>query len=120
MLTQNSYRQSQAPEPAQHITAPVVFKNPIHVGRALSILSRLPLTFAQAKTIPLMNPRAMADTLPRVTGSPKKISPLTAMGSLFNAPTIEYVVEDVMRIHHAVANDMKIVARPEYSIAEIC
>ena len=59
------------------------------------------LTFANAYTIPLTKPTPMADTLGSVTGASKKISPLKAMGSLFKAPTMEYVVEDVTRTHHA-------------------
>ena len=55
----------------------------------------------------------IADTLPNVTGAEKKMSPLTAIGSLLRAPTIEYVVEDVTRIHQAEQYEMKIVARPE-------
>ena len=43
----------------------------------------------------------IADTLPKVTGALKKTRPLIAIGSLFKAPTIEYVVEDVTRMHHA-------------------
>jgi hypothetical protein len=43
----------------------------------------------------------MADTLPAVTGVLKNIRALIAVGSLFNAPTIEYVVDDVTRTHHA-------------------
>jgi hypothetical protein len=55
----------------------------------------------------------MADTLPKVTGAEKKIRPLIAIGSLFRAPTIEYVVEDVTRMHQAEQYEMKIAARPE-------
>ena len=58
-------------------------------------------SFAQAYMIPLMNPTAIADTLGSVTGSPKKRSPLNAIGNLFNAPAMEYVVDDVTRTHHA-------------------
>jgi hypothetical protein len=46
-------------------------------------------TLARAYTIPLIKPTKMADTLPNVTGASKKIRPLTAMGSLFKAPTME-------------------------------
>lgn len=70
-------------------------------------------TLARAKTRPLTKPRMMADTLPKVTGASKKIRPLTAMGSLLSAPTIEYVVEDVTRMHHAEQYEMKMAARPE-------
>jgi hypothetical protein len=55
----------------------------------------------------------MADTLPKVTGAEKKTRPLIAIGSLFRAPTIEYVVEDVTRMHQAEQYEMKIAARPE-------
>ena len=60
-----------------------------------------------------MNPRMMADTLPNVTGAAKKMRPATAIGSLFNAPTMAYVVDDVARTHQAVLYEMKIAARPE-------
>jgi hypothetical protein len=39
-----------------------------------------------------------------VAASPKKMIPDAATGSLLRAPTIEYVVLDVARIHHAVVN----------------
>lgn len=58
----------------------------------------------------------IADTLPNVTGALKKTKPLTAMGNLFRAPTMEYVVEDVTRMHQAEQYEMKIVASPEYTI----
>lgn len=41
------------------------------------------------------------------------------MGSLFRAPTIEYVVEDVVRTHQADAYDMKKAEAPEKIIAII-
>ena len=43
----------------------------------------------------------IAPTEKIVAGVPKKMRPERATGSLFNAPTIEYVVEDVTRTHHA-------------------
>jgi hypothetical protein len=49
----------------------------------------------------------MAETLGMVTGASKKIKPETAIGSLLRAPTIEYVVEDVTRTHHADVYEMK-------------
>jgi hypothetical protein len=55
----------------------------------------------------------MAETLPKVTGAEKKTRPLIAIGSLFRAPTIEYVVEEVTRIHQAEQYEIKIAARPE-------
>lgn len=55
----------------------------------------------------------IAETDPNVTGAAKKTKPLTAIGSLFNAPTIEYVVDEVTRIHQAEQYEMKMVARPE-------
>jgi hypothetical protein len=39
-----------------------------------------------------------------VAGFPKKMIPDAATGSLFRAPTIEYVVLDVARMHQAVVN----------------
>jgi hypothetical protein len=60
-----------------------------------------------------MKPMKMADTLPKVTGAEKKIKPLIAIGSLFKAPTIEYVVEEVTRIHQAEQYEINIAARPE-------
>jgi hypothetical protein len=59
------------------------------------------LTFAHAYTSPLTNPTKIALTLPNVTGASKKINPEMAIGSLFRAPTMEYVVEEVTRTHHA-------------------
>jgi hypothetical protein len=70
-------------------------------------------TLDQAKTRPLTKPTKIADTLPKVIGASKKISPLTARGSLFRAPTIEYVVEDVARMHQAEQYEMKMAAMPE-------
>ena len=46
-------------------------------------------TLARAYTIPLTKPTAIADTLGSVTGASKKTRPLTAMGSLLRAPTME-------------------------------
>lgn len=51
--------------------------------------------------MPLTKPTKMAETLPNVTGASKKTRPETAIGSLFKAPTIEYVVEEVTRTHQA-------------------
>jgi hypothetical protein len=48
-----------------------------------------------------MNPIMIAETLPNVTGAEKKMRPLMAMGSLLRDPTMEYVVEEVTRIHQA-------------------
>lgn len=61
------------------------------------------LTFAQAYTIPLKKPMMIAETLPKVTGAWKKIKPDTATGSLLSAPVMEYVVEEVTRMHQADA-----------------
>lgn len=71
------------------------------------------LTFAHAYTMPLTKPMNMAETLPKVTAASKNTRPLRAMGSLFKAPTIEYVVEEVTRMHHAEQYEMKIVPAPE-------
>ena len=51
--------------------------------------------------MPLRKPTAMAETLGMVIGASKKMRPLKAMGSLLRAPTIEYVVDEVTRTHHA-------------------
>jgi hypothetical protein len=61
----------------------------------------------------------MADTLPTVTASPKKIMPLAATGSLFKAPTMLYVVLLVARMHQAVVYEMKTAAAPEMTIAKM-
>jgi hypothetical protein len=61
----------------------------------------------------------MALTLPRVTGASKKMSPLRAMGSLFRAPTMEYVVDEVARTHQADVYEMKTEERPEMTIIHI-
>lgn len=71
------------------------------------------LTLAQAYTIPLTNPMKIAETLPKVTGASKKTRPLTAIGSLLRAPTMEYVVEEVTRMHQAEQYEIKMVANPE-------
>jgi len=63
--------------------------------------------------MPLTNPIKIALTLPNVTGASKKTKPLIAIGNLLRAPTMEYVVEEVTRMHHAEQYEMKIVARPE-------
>lgn len=55
----------------------------------------------------------MAETEPKVTGASKKISPEIAIGSLLRDPTMEYVVEEVTRIHQAEAYEMNMVPRPE-------
>lgn len=46
------------------------------------------LFFAIAYSTPAKNPTPTDDTEPAVTGSPKKIIPDAATGSLFKAPTI--------------------------------
>jgi len=58
------------------------------VGRVILFIC-VCLTFAHAYTIPLTNPIIMAETLPKVTGAAKKTRPLTAIGSLLRAPTME-------------------------------
>jgi hypothetical protein len=75
------------------------------------------LTFARAYTSPLTKPTMIADTLPKVIGASKKMSPLMARGSLLRAPTIEYVVDEVTRTHHADEYEMKTVDRPEKIMA---
>ena len=77
------------------------------------------LTFANAYTMPLMKPTAMADTLGTVTGASKKMRPLRAIGNLLRAPTIEYVVDEVTRTHQAEVYDMKTEERPEKTMAAI-
>ena len=62
--------------------------------------------------MPLTKPMKMAVTLPDVTGASKKMRPETAIGSLLSAPTMEYVVEEVARTHHADVYEMKIDAIP--------
>lgn len=61
----------------------------------------------------------MAVHPPRVTGLPKNNRPLIANGSLFRAPTIEYVVEPVTRTHQADVYEMKTEDNPEMIIALI-
>lgn len=41
------------------------------------------------------------------------------MGSLFKAPTIEYVVEDVARTHQAEVYEIKTEERPEKTMAKM-
>jgi hypothetical protein len=68
---------------------------------------------AHEYTMPLTKPRKMADTLPNVTGAEKKMRPLMAIGRLLSEPTIEYVVDDVTRMHHAEQYEMKMAPKPE-------
>ena len=77
------------------------------------------LTFASAYTIPLMNPTPMAETDGIVTGASKKIRPLSAIGNLLRAPTIEYVVDEVTRTHQAEVYEIKTEDRPENTMAAI-
>jgi hypothetical protein len=74
------------------------------------------ITIAQVYTMPLTKPRKMAVTLPNVMGALKKIRPLTAIGNLLRAPTIEYVVDEVTRMHQAEQYEMKTAASPEYTM----
>lgn len=66
-----------------------------------------------------MSPKKIPDTFPVVAGSPKNRIPLAATGNLFKAPTIEYVVEDVQRTHHALPYEIKKDEIPERTIATI-
>ena len=75
------------------------------------------LTFASAYTIPLMNPTPIADTDGIVTGASKKMRPLSAMGNLLRAPTMEYVVDEVTRTHQAEVYEMNTEERPENTMA---
>ena len=75
------------------------------------------LTFASAYTIPLMNPTPIAETDGMVTGASKKTRPLTAIGNLLRAPTMEYVVDEVTRTHQADVYEMKTEERPENTMA---
>ena len=75
------------------------------------------LTFASAYTIPLMNPTPIAETDGIVTGASKKIRPLSAIGNLLRAPTIEYVVDEVTRTHQAEVYEIKTEDRPENTMA---
>jgi hypothetical protein len=67
--------------------------------------------------MPLTKPTNIAETLGMVTGASKKINPDTAIGSLLRAPTIEYVVEEVTRTHHAEVYEIKTDDRPEKIMA---
>lgn len=53
----------------------------------------------------------------KVTGVSKNTSPLSAIGSLFSAPTMLYVVELVTRTHHALVYEMNTDERPEKIMA---
>ena len=75
------------------------------------------LTFASAYTIPLMKPTPIAETDGMVTGASKKIRPLSAMGNLLSAPTMEYVVDEVTRTHQAEVYDIKTEDNPENTMA---
>lgn len=82
------------------------------VGNTPPLGFLLPFIFAIAYTIPLTKPRKMAETEGIVTGASKKTSPETAMGSLFKAPTMEYVVDEVARTHQAEEYEIKMEERP--------
>lgn len=75
------------------------------------------LTFASAYTIPLMNPTPIAETDGIVTGASKNIRPLSAIGNLLRAPTMEYVVDEVTRTHQADVYEMNTEERPENTMA---
>ena len=64
-----------------------------------------------------MNPTPIAETDGIVTGASKKTRPLTAIGNLFRAPTMEYVVDEVTRTHQAEVYEMKTEERPENTMA---
>jgi hypothetical protein len=59
----------------------------------------------------------IAEQLAKVAGASKKIRPLRARGSLFRAPTMEYVVDVVTRTHQAEVYEMKTVQRPDRTMA---
>ena len=63
--------------------------------------------------MPATNPSAIAVTDEKVTGSPKKTRPDKAIGNLLRAPTMEYVVDEVVRTHQADVYEMPTVVRPE-------
>lgn len=63
-------------------------------------------------------PIRIADTLLKVATSPKNTIPEMAIGSLLSEPTIEYVVEDVVRTHQAEAYDMPNAETPEKIMAQ--
>ena len=75
------------------------------------------LTFASAYTIPLTNPTPIAETDGIVTGASKNMRPLSAIGNLLSAPTMEYVVDEVTRTHQAEVYEMNTEERPENTIA---
>lgn len=88
------------------------------VGKVMPIFAFADcLTLAIAYTIPLMKPTAIAETPGIVTGASKKIRPLSAIGNLLRAPTMEYVVDEVTRTHQAEVYEMKTDERPENTIA---
>ena len=60
----------------------------------------------------------MAETLGNVTGASKKTRPEMAIGSLFKAPTMEYVVEVVTRTHQAEVYEIKADDKPERTMAK--
>lgn len=64
-------------------------------------------------------PIKIADTFPNVAGSPKKTIPEMAIGSLLSEPTMEYVVDDVVRTHQAEAYDIPNAEAPEKIIAQM-
>jgi hypothetical protein len=89
------------------------------IGKMPVFALELCFTLAKVYTMPLTKPTPMAETLGNVMGASKKIRPLRATGSLLRAPTIEYVVEDVIRTHQADVYEIKTEDKPEKIMAMI-
>jgi hypothetical protein len=88
------------------------------VGSPLGLAASADLIFAIAYTMPEAKPIAIAETPGNVTGSWKNTKPLTAIGSLFKAPTMEYVAPDVTRTHHAEVYEIPAAPKPVTIIAK--
>lgn len=61
----------------------------------------------------------MEETDRKLTAAAKNINPVNAIGNLFNAPTIETVVDDVTLTYHAEQYEMPTKDAPDKIIAEI-
>jgi len=75
------------------------------IGKMPVFALELCFTLAKVYTMPLTKPTP--------------IRPLRATGSLLRAPTIEYVVEDVIRTHQADVYEIKTEDKPEKIMAMI-
>ncbi|CAI4410348.1 CRE_HP_G0096950.mRNA.1.CDS.1 [Saccharomyces cerevisiae] len=72
---------------------------------------------ATAYSRPDRNPRKIEKKDKKFFGASKNTNPANAMGNLFKAPTIEYVVEEVTRTHQPEQYDIPTDMSPLMTIA---